>query len=141
MDSYRQHGYYLGDPTALGLNPRRCHDREVNGHRHRRTWAASRAAPLGDRERVSSHSTPKYAGGLDSDPRSDPKEGIHLMEFHGFTCQYCAQHQEWDTREAADSAALWRLFDDHPLRWLAVAGHGYPVGPRPSRFGRQLVGG
>ena len=57
------------------------------------------------------------------------------MEFTGFACQYCSEHQEWDTRQAADSAAVWHLFDAHPLRWLALAGGGYPVGPAPSRLG------
>ena len=47
----------------------------------------------------------------------DPSDG----EFTGFTWQYCSEHQPWDTREAADSAASRHLFD-HPLRWLAVAG-------------------
>jgi hypothetical protein len=79
-------------------------------------------------------------GSESHDLRSDPNEGIHLMGFTVFTCQYCAQHQQWDTREAADSAAVWHLFDAHPLRWLAVAGAGYPVDPAPSRLGRQLVG-
>jgi hypothetical protein len=79
--------------------------------------------------------------GLDNDLRSDPGEGIHLMGFNGLTCQYCSQHQERDTQEAADSAAAWHLLNAHPLRWLAVAGHGYPVGSRLSRLGRQLGGG
>ena len=61
------------------------------------------------------------------------------MDFTGFTCQYCSEHQEWDARQAADSAAVWHLFDAHPLRWLAVAGGGYPVDPPPSRLGRRLV--
>ena len=61
------------------------------------------------------------------------------MDVTGFTCQYCSEHQEWDTRQAADSAAVWHLFDAHPLRWLALAEGGYPVGPAPSRLGRRLV--
>ena len=72
--------------------------------------------------------------------RSDPNEGVHLMGFTGFTCQHCSEHQEWDNRVAADSAAVWHLFDAHPLRWFAVAGGSYPVIPPPSRLGRQLVG-
>ena len=43
------------------------------------------------------------------------------------------------TRQAADSADVRHLFDAHPLRWLAVAGGGYPVDPPPSRLGRRLV--
>ena len=62
------------------------------------------------------------------------------MGFTGFTCQHCSEHQEWDRREAADSAAVRHLFDAHPLRWFAVAGGSYPVVPPPSRLGRQLVG-
>ena len=62
------------------------------------------------------------------------------MGFTGFICQYCSEHQDWDTREAADSAAVWHLFHTHPLRWLAVTGNGYPVVPPPSRLGRQRVG-
>ena len=61
------------------------------------------------------------------------------MEFTGFTCQNCAEHQDRDTREAADSAAVWHLFDAHPPRWLAVAEAGYPVVPAPARLGRQLI--
>ena len=72
-------------------------------------------------------------------PSVRSKEGIRLMDFTGFTCQYCSEHQDWDTREAADSAAVWHLFDAHPFRWLAVAGGGYPASPPPSRLGRQLV--
>ena len=62
------------------------------------------------------------------------------MGFTGFTCQHCSEHQEWDSRVAADSAAVWHLFEAHPLRWFAVAGGSYPVVPPPSRLGRQLVG-
>ena len=43
------------------------------------------------------------------------------------------------TRQAADSATVWHLFDAHPLRWPALAGRGYPVDPPPSRLGRRLV--
>jgi len=50
-----------------------------------------------------------------------------LMEFNAFTCQYCAEHQEWDARAAADSAAVWHLFDAHPIRWAAIAGVSCPV--------------
>jgi hypothetical protein len=49
------------------------------------------------------------------------------MEFNAFTCQYCAEHQEWDARAAADSAAVWHLFDAHPIRWAAIAGVSCPV--------------
>ena len=44
------------------------------------------------------------------------------MDDLGFTCQFCGETQEWDSREAADAAALWHLFDEHPVRWLAIAG-------------------
>ena len=62
------------------------------------------------------------------------------MKFKGFTRQH-PQHQQQATPEAADSRPPRRLFDAHPLLWLAVAGHGYPVGSRLSRLGRQPVGG
>ena len=62
------------------------------------------------------------------------------MTFKGFTRQHSA-HEQRDTLEAADSRPPRRLFDAHPLLWLAVAGHGYPVGSRLSRLGRQPVGG
>ena len=45
------------------------------------------------------------------------------MDAITFTCQYCGEQQEWDTRESASVAASWHLFDAHPLRWLTVAGH------------------
>lgn len=38
------------------------------------------------------------------------------MEFTGFTGLHRAEHQEWDTREAADSAAVRHLLDAQPLR-------------------------
>ena len=62
------------------------------------------------------------------------------MTFKGLTRKRSADEQ-WDTPEAADSRPPRRLFDAHPLLWLAVAGHGYPVGSRLSRLGRQPVGG
>ena len=43
------------------------------------------------------------------------------MESVGFTCQFCSERQEWDTREAADAAAIWHLFEVHPLRWRSTA--------------------
>ena len=53
------------------------------------------------------------------------------MDFTAFTCQFCAEHQEWNTAQAADSAAVWHLFEAHPLHWLAIAGGNYPVDPPP----------
>ena len=41
------------------------------------------------------------------------------MEFASFTCQFCAEHQDWDTPRAADAAAVWHLFHARPGRWLA----------------------
>ena len=55
------------------------------------------------------------------------------MDAITFTCQYCGQQQEWETRESANLAASWHLYDDHPLRWLTVAGHRPPMDPRPRR--------
>ena len=40
------------------------------------------------------------------------------MEFASFTCQFCAEHQDWDTPRAADAAAVWHLFHARPGRWL-----------------------
>lgn len=40
------------------------------------------------------------------------------MEFTGFACQFCSEHLEWESREAAD----WHLFQAHPPRWFAGAG-------------------
>ena len=61
------------------------------------------------------------------------------MDFTTFTCQFCAEHREWDTAQAADSAAVWHLFEAHPLHWLAIAGGSYPVDPPPQKLGHQLV--
>ena len=55
------------------------------------------------------------------------------MDAITFTCQYCGEQQEWDTRESASVAASWHLFDAHPLRWLTVAGLRCPTDPRPRR--------
>lgn len=55
------------------------------------------------------------------------------MDAITFTCQYCGEQQEWDTRQSASVAASWHLFDAHPLRWLTVAGHRCPTDPRPRR--------
>jgi len=57
------------------------------------------------------------------------------MEECTFSCQYCGETQKLDSREAADSAALWHLFQEHPLRWVAVAGDRYPTGPPPTPVG------
>lgn len=54
------------------------------------------------------------------------------MDAITFTCQYCGEQQEWDTRESASVAASWHMFDAHPLRWLTVAGHRCPTDPRPT---------
>ena len=69
------------------------------------------------------------AGGLDNFLRD-----VDGMEFNSATGQHCSQHQErdWDAVDAASARRLF--FDAHPLRWLAVAGHGYPVGSRLSRL-------
>jgi len=62
------------------------------------------------------------------------------MTFKGLTRKHSADEQR-DTPEPADSRPPRHLFHAHPLLWLAVAGHGYPVGSRLSRLGRQPVGG
>lgn len=62
------------------------------------------------------------------------------MEHNSFTCQFCNEHQEWDTRQAADSAAVWHLFEAHPMRWATIAGPTIPTYPAADELGRQLVG-
>ena len=89
------------------------------------------------REQVAESRTPPMsAGGLDNFLRD-----VDGMEFNSATGQHCSQHQErdWDAVDAASARRLF--FDAHPVRWLAVAGHGYPVGSRLSRLGRQLDSG
>lgn len=61
------------------------------------------------------------------------------MDELGFTCQYCGETQEWDSREAAEAAALWHLFEEHPLRWLAVADQAAPADPPPRQVGHRLT--
>jgi len=61
------------------------------------------------------------------------------MEFASFTCQFCAEHQDWDTPRAADAAAVWHLFHARPGRWLAVAGDTVPTDPQPTRLGHRQV--
>jgi len=56
-----------------------------------------------------------------------------------FTCQFCSERQEWDTREAADPAAAWHLFEIHPLRWRATAGDRCSTDLRPTRLGHRLA--
>ena len=94
------------------------------------------------REQVAESRTPPMsAGGLDNFLRSDPQEDVDGgMEFNSATGQHCShQERDWD---AVDSASARRLFfDAHPVRCLAIAGHGYPVGSRLSRLGRQLDSG
>ena len=55
------------------------------------------------------------------------------MDVITFTCQYCGERQEWHTQESASAADSWHLFDAHPLRWLAIAGHRPPTDPRPKK--------
>jgi len=38
------------------------------------------------------------------------------MDEFAFSCQFCDEQQKWSSQESADSAALWHLFDEHPLR-------------------------
>ena len=64
--------------------------------------------------------------------RSDPKEGIHLMKFQRRHLPVPTHSITSGTQTAADSAAVWHLFDAHPLRWLAATGGGHPRVPRPS---------
>ena len=61
------------------------------------------------------------------------------MDEFAFTCQFCGEMQKWDSQEAVDSAARWHLFDEHPLRWAAVAGDRYPADPPPTHVGHRLV--
>lgn len=44
------------------------------------------------------------------------------MEFTAFACQFCSEHQEWESWETADSAAVWHSFQAHPPRWFAGTG-------------------
>ena len=62
-----------------------------------------------------------------------------LIEPVVFTCQFCSERQEWDTREAADAAAVWHLFEVHPLRWRATAGDRCPTDLPPTRLGHRLT--
>ena len=62
------------------------------------------------------------------------------MEFASFTCQFCAEHQDWDTPRAADAAAVWHLFHARPGPWFAVAGDTVPTVPS-TRLGHRPVGG
>jgi len=62
-----------------------------------------------------------------------------LIEPVVFTCQFCSERQEWDTREAADAAAVWHLFEFHPLRWRATAGDRCPTDLPPTRLGHRLT--
>ena len=61
------------------------------------------------------------------------------MEFASSTCQFCAEHRDWDTPRAADAAAVWHLFHARPGRWLAVAGDTVPTDPPPTRLGHRQV--
>ena len=69
----------------------------------------------------------------------NPTRGIPDMDESTFSCQFCGETQKWDSQQAADSAALWHLFEEHPLRWLAVVGDRYPADPPPTRVGHRLV--
>ena len=62
-----------------------------------------------------------------------------MIEPVAFTCQFCSERQEWDTREAADAAAVWHLFEVHPLRWRATAGDRCPTDLPPTRLGQRLT--
>jgi hypothetical protein len=68
-------------------------------------------------------------------PDAHEEKGIP-MDAITFTCQYCGEQQKWETRESANVAASWHLYDAHPLRWLTVAGHRPPTDPRPRRARR-----
>jgi len=61
------------------------------------------------------------------------------MDEFAFSCQFCDEQQKWNSQESADSAALWHLFDEHPLRWLSVAGDPHPAGPPPTQVGHRVV--
>ena len=61
------------------------------------------------------------------------------MDESTFSCQFCGQTQKVGHREAADSASHWHVYEEHPLRWLAVADDRYPADPPPTRVGHRLV--
>lgn len=87
---------------------------------------------------LQAHFLPSLPGSLGKRP-SRLEMRKNLMEFTAFTCQFCSEHPEWDTPDAADSAAVWHLFDAHPVRWLAVAGNDYPTGPATTAAGPRLI--
>jgi len=64
---------------------------------------------------------------------------IDVMGFPAFTCRFCSEHQDWDTPRAADAAAVRHLFEEHPVRWLAVAGDAVRTDPPPARRGPRGV--
>jgi len=81
----------------------------------------------------------KYANQIHEWCAHNPTRGIPDMDESKFSCQFCGETQKWDSQQAADSAALWHLFEEHPLRWLAVVGDRYPADPPTTRVGHRLV--
>jgi len=81
----------------------------------------------------------KYANQIHEWCAHNPTRGIPDMDEFTFSCQFCGETQKWDSQQAADSAALWHLFEEHPLRWLAVVGDRYPADPPTTRVGHRLV--
>lgn len=46
-------------------------------------------------------------------------------------CFYCPARETWPTREEAQAAAVWHVYDLHPETWLQVIGDRPPVDLRP----------
>lgn len=57
-------------------------------------------------------------------------------------CKVCGHNEAWTTERAAQAAATWHVFEEHPIQWLEIlldAGEEPrpPQDPRPEEFGTR----
>jgi hypothetical protein len=57
-----------------------------------------------------------------------------------YACARCPWSESWDTPEAATSAFLWHLNDEHAVPYVMSGVNNAPTLPRPERLGHRGVG-
>lgn len=57
-----------------------------------------------------------------------------------FLCKICGASEHWTTRDAAQAAAVWHVYNDHREAYVATIGEDRPPkDPVPENLGRQLA--
>lgn len=54
------------------------------------------------------------------------------------SCMLCIWQETWSTRNSAQAAVVWHVFNEHRVAWTDIAGHRLPVDPKPDTIGVKL---